>query len=270
MSFTQAIDARATTIDSCVCVGLDPDLTKLPRSIDRNPEGAERFLERIIETTSDISCAYKPNFAFFGALGPEGLDILVRIRKAIPSDVPVILDFKAGDIGNTADRYAEMAYDVIGADAVTVNPYMGFDAIEPFLRPGRCAYVLCLTSNETSAEVQRLTVDGRPLYAITAETTNGWAEHGECGLVVGATHPDELAEIRQISPTLPFLIPGVGTQGGDALTVVRRGAFLGGGGILINASRSVLYASPNDDFAEAAREAAEALRTVTSAVSNEA
>ena len=275
MSFTKAIDARASSIDSCICVGLDPDLTKLPNSISPDSDGIVRFLTNIIDATSDIACVYKPNLAFFGALGTDGLSILRQVRDHIPSDVPVILDFKAGDIGNTAERYAEMAYDVVGADAVTVNPYMGFDAVRPFMRPGRCAFVLCLTSNESSRELQRLTVQGpspgaAPLFAVTAEMCNQWLEHGECGLVVGATHPAELGEIRQISPALPFLIPGVGTQGGDAQEVVLHGSFTVGGGILINASRSILYASSGDDYATAARQATETLREATTTVSHEA
>jgi orotidine-5'-phosphate decarboxylase len=274
VSFYQAIAARAKSVESCICVGLDPDVNKLPRSVPRNGEGVLRFLTDIVDATADIACVYKPNLAFFGALGTNGLDILKRVRDRIPSDVPVILDLKAGDIGNTADRYAEMAYDVIGADAVTVNAYMGFDAVGPFMRPGRCAFILCLTSNETSADFQRLSVERPssrtvPLYVATAETCNEWLERGEIGLVVGATHPAELAEIRQVAPALPFLIPGVGTQGGDAQDVVRQGSFDGGGGILINASRSILYASSGDDYATAARVETEALREATT-VSNEA
>lgn len=275
MSFTKAIGARASSIGSCICVGLDPDLTKLPNSISPDGDGIVRFLTNIIEATSDIACVYKPNLAFFGAVGTDGLSILRQVRDHIPSEVPVILDFKAGDIGNTAERYAAMAYDVVGADAVTVNPYMGFDAVRPFMRPGRCAFVLCLTSNESSGEFQRLTVKepstgAGPLFAVTARMCNQWLEHGECGLVVGATHPVELGEIRQISPALPFLIPGVGPQGGDAQEVVRHGSFTGGGGILINASRGILYASSGDDYATAARDAMETLREATTTVSHEA
>ncbi|MBK37225.1 MAG: orotidine-5'-phosphate decarboxylase [Gemmatimonadetes bacterium] len=264
MSFTHTIAQRAASIDSCVCVGLDPDLNKLPRHLPRDAAGVTEFLLHVIDATAGIACAFKPNLAFFGALGVGGLEVLAHVRRNIPSDTPVILDFKAGDIGNTAERYADMAFDVIGADAVTVNPYMGFDAVRPFLRPGRCAFVLCLTSNKSSADLQHLPVDGRPLYTVTAEIVNRWSSHGECGLVVGATHPDELEEIRKTSPTLPFLIPGVGTQGGDAEAVVRRGSFPGGGGILINASRGILYASDGEDFADAAMKAAEDLRAATS------
>ena len=180
----------------------------------------------------------------------------------MPKDVPVLLDFKAGDIGNTAAAYARMAYETLGADAVTVNPYMGQDAVEPFLKyTDRCAFLLCLTSNPGSADFQRQATQEGLLYQVAAQRATIWNETlGPCGLVVGATHPEELGEIRTLAPRLPFLVPGVGAQGGEAAAVVRLGLDEQNAGLLVNASRSILYASSGKNFAEEARSAAEALR----------
>ena len=211
-----------------VCVGLDPDLAKLPNHLSRDVNGLSSFLKGIIDATADLACAYKPNFAFFGALGPEGLSALGEVMAHVPGDIPVILDFKAGDIGNTAEKYAKMAYDLLGADAVTVNPYMGYDAVEPFLRgTDKCVFLLCLTSNT---------------------------------LVVGATHPEDLPKVRKLARDLPFLIPGVGSQGGNPSKIAEQASSADGFGILVNASRSILYASPGEDYAEAARQATDDLR----------
>jgi len=179
----------------------------------------------------------------------------------VPEGIPVILDAKVGDIGNTAERYARMAYGEVGADAVTVNPYMGFDAVEPFLAcPDRCAFLVCLSSNPGSADLQRLRVDGVPLYRIVAEKAVAWNRRGPCGLVVGATHASDLKEVRGVAPGLPILIPGVGAQGGDLQTVARCGADADGELTVVNVSRSVLYASGGEDFAQAARRETERLR----------
>lgn len=263
MSFTQALTTRSHATHSRVCVGLDPDPSRLPDQFNGRPDRVVEFLKVIVDATHDLACAYKPNLAFFGSLGLDGLSILRSVRDKVPVDVPVILDFKAGDIGNTADRYAAMAYDVIGADAVTVNPYMGLDAVKPFLRRNRCAFALCLTSNDSASQFQRLPADGQPLFQHIASVVSSWSHHGECGLVVGATQADDLSRIRELAPTLPILVPGVGAQGGDAEAVVRNGSDADGGGLLINASRSILYASSGDDYADKARETTEALRKAT-------
>ncbi len=188
--------------------------------------------------------------------------MLRDLVRRIPEDVPVILDFKAGDIGNTARRYAAMAYDTLGVDATTVNPLMGEDAVSPFTSyTDRCAFLLCLTSNPGSADFQRLESDGTPVYGHIARKAVTWSDAGQCGLVVGATHPEELEQVRSIAPELPFLIPGVGVQGGEAEAVVKAGLDARGAGIVVNASRAILYASGGTDYADAARQAAESLRS---------
>ena len=261
MTFSEKYRSAAQAGDTRVCVGLDPDLVKLPSQFPQDVGGVTDFLKQIIDVTHDIACAFKPNFAFFCALGPEGIAALADVIEYIPSHVPVILDFKAGDIGNTAEKYAEMAYEVLKADAVTVNPYMGWDAVEPFLRgQEKCVFLLCLTSNPGSQDFQRLDTEQGPLFEVVATTASKWSEHGDCGLVVGATHPQDLPRVRELAPTLPFLIPGVGSQGGDPGQIAAQAATEDGFGTLVNASRGVLYASSGEDFKEAARRAADDLR----------
>ena len=243
-----------------MCVGLDPDTEKLPDHLPRDVSGVTEFLKQVIDATHDLACVYKPNFAFFGALGSEGYDALKATIDHIPDSVPVILDFKAGDIGNTAEKYADMAYDVFGVDAVTVNPLMGYDAVSPFQREGKCVFLLCLTSNPGSADFQRQETKSGPLFESIAKTAATWSSEGQCGLVVGATHPEDLPRVRQLAPELPFLIPGVGSQGGEAGSIVSQAATADGVGVLVNASRSILYASSDVDFASAARQATDQLR----------
>ena len=261
MRFSDKFNSAVKRNRSLVCVGLDPDPQRLPDHLKGEPDPAYTFLREIIAATRDLACAYKPNFAFYGALGAAGWEILRKVMQAIPDDVPTLLDFKAGDIGNTAEQYAQMAYEALNADAATVNPLMGYDAVAPFLTyTDRCAFLLCLTSNPGSADFQRLSTEEGLFYKVLAKKAVAWSATGPCGLVVGATHPDELRVIRGLAPDLPILIPGIGAQGGDAEAVVRQGMDSNGGGILVNVSRSILYASPNRDFADAARKAAEALR----------
>ncbi|MDP6778125.1 MAG: orotidine-5'-phosphate decarboxylase [Candidatus Latescibacteria bacterium] len=261
MAFCDKLREAQQRNQSLVCVGLDPDTDRLPEPLRGSADPVGSFLGEIVAATRDLACVYKPNFAFFGAMGSEGWDILQGVLETIPDDIPTLLDFKAGDIGNTAAQYARMAYEHLGADAATVNPLMGRDAVEPFLAyADRCAFLLCLTSNPGSGDFQRLTTDDGPLYQAIARRAVAWSEIGSCGLVVGATHPGDLREVREIAPDLPFLIPGVGAQGGDADAVVREALDTSGGGIVVNASRSILYASNGSDFADAARRAAEELR----------
>lgn len=261
MSFAPKLQTASLDNDSVLCIGLDPDPRKLPEGIRGTPDPVFTFLREIIAATSDLACAYKPNFAFFGALGTEGMDVLSRVIRTIPDRLPVLLDFKAGDIGNTAERYASMAYEVLGADAATVNPYMGYDAVAPFLAHAeKCAFLLCLTSNEGSRDFQRQLVDGDPLYKVVARKARVWSNEGDCGLVVGATHPTELSEIRDLVPDLPLLIPGVGAQGGDTADLIERAKDPAGGGVLVNASRGILFASSDVDYAAASRASAERLR----------
>lgn len=243
-------------------------LERLPAGISRDAAGIARFTRQIIEATSDLVCCYKPNFPFYGALGPAGVEALQQTIQAVPDDVPVLLDCKVGDIGSTAEQWATMMFEEMGADAITVNPYMGGDALAPFLSyQDKGVFVLCHTSNPGAADLQTLDAGGMPLYEHVLRKTLEWnAEHDNCGIVVGATQAVSMAGLRQIAPHLPFLVPGVGSQGGDLQTVVQDGVRADGAGLAINASRSINFASEGADFAEAARQATEDLRGQINAV----
>jgi orotidine-5'-phosphate decarboxylase len=248
---------------SWLCVGLDPLAAQLPAPLQPFDEPLLPFCKAIVDATADLVCAYKPNLAFFLAEGAAGMIALERVIRYIPDHIPVVLDAKLGDIGSTAAQYARAAYEAFGADAVTVQPYIGADAVQPFLaHAGHGIFLLARTSNPGARDFQDLLVDGRPLYERVAARARDWhaAGPGACGLVVGATYPAELAALRALAPELPFLIPGVGAQGGDLAAAVRHGPTIQGLGPLINASRGVLYASRGADFAEAARAEAERLR----------
>lgn len=245
---------------SFLCVGLDPDPARLPE------KDVAAFNRAIVEATADVACVYKPNLAFYEALGPRGMDVLQRTVEAVPKGIPVIGDGKRGDIGSTAEAYARALFDVYGFDAATVNPYLGGDALAPFLeRADRGVFVLCRTSNPGGADLQDrlIAADGRarPLYEVVAELARDrWNAHGNVGLVVGATYPEELGRIRQLCPDMTFLLPGVGAQGADVAAAVRNALDKGGGGFIITSSRQILYASSGKDYAQAARRAAQALR----------
>jgi orotidine-5'-phosphate decarboxylase len=249
--------------DSLLCIGLDPELERFPRHILAEASPIFHFNKSIIDATADLVCAYKPQFAHYAAYEAE--DQLERtieyIHRAHPG-LPVILDAKRGDVGNTAERYAIEAFERYGADAVTVNPYLGGDALEPFLRHSdRGVIILCRTSNPGAGELQDLPVGGRKLYQVVAElAARRWNARGNCALVVGATYPRELAEVRALVGSMPLLVPGVGAQGGDAAQVVQHGQTAQGSGLIVSAARSVLYASAGEDFAAAARTVAESLR----------
>ncbi len=247
-----------------LCVGLDPDPTRMPLPLDGVHGATEAFCRAIIDATADLVCAFKPQIAYFASQGAE--DALERIcayvREAYP-DVTLILDAKRGDIGSTAEHYAEEAFGRYGAHAVTVNPYLGTDSVAPYFEYGGGVIALCRTSNPGGDDLQSLVAEGRPVYAHVARlVADDWSTRGDCGLVVGATYPQELADVRAIAPDLPLLVPGVGAQGGDAATVVEHGTDATGRGLIVNSSRAVLYASGGADFAEAAR--AEAERTAAS------
>jgi len=244
---------------SLLCVGLDTDPAKLPGTLAKSKNAVLRFNQEIIEATSDLVCAYKLNLAFYEALGEKGWHIVQKTMESIPGTIVTIGDGKRGDIGNTAERYAVALYKELHFDAATVSPYLGFDSIEPFIRSDdHCAFVLALTSNKGSNDFQRLIIHGRPLYERIVQATVKWNTKQNIGLVVGATHPAELKPVRDLAPAMPILIPGVGTQGGDLESAVQFGCDKNGFLAIINASRSVLYASSGSDFADAAR--AEALR----------
>lgn len=244
-----------------LCVGLDPDPARMPAPLAGDRDAVERFCRAIIDATADLACAFKPQIAYFASQGEEpALErICHHVRERYP-DVTLVLDAKRGDIGSTAEHYAREAFERYGAHAVTVNPYLGTDSVEPFFARGGGVIALCRTSNPGGDEVQSLVADGRPIYIHVAErVVSEWSRLGDCGLVVGATYPTELADVRSIAPDLPILVPGVGAQGGNPSTVVEYGADPRGRGLIVNSSRAVLYASGGDDFAEAAR--AEAVRT---------
>lgn len=262
-SFSDRLSALRASRKSVLCVGLDPDLDRLPASVldGRTPEQAvSAFCRAIVSATSDLAVAFKINFAFFEALGPRGTDVMAEVMDAIPADVLTIADAKRGDIGNSASFYARSVFEGLGFDSITVSPYMGRDSVDPFMdRAGTCAFVLARTSNPGGRDFQQLSVDGDPLYVRIAQQVAAWGSEaaGEAGLVVGATDPADMAHLRDLLPSTPFLIPGVGAQGGSAEAVMRAA---GAGPVLINSSRAILYANGGTDFAEAARRAAIATR----------
>jgi orotidine-5'-phosphate decarboxylase len=249
--------------DSLVCVGLDPDTSRFPSSVDSLDEPIFEFNKAIIDATHDLVCAYKPQIAHYSAESAElELESTISYIKSNYPEVPVILDAKRGDIGSTAEMYATEVFERYAADAVTVNPYLGFDSFEPFLNyKDRGVILLCRTSNAGAADLQDLIVDGVPLFEKVASlAAHKWNQHGNCLLVVGATWPEQLAKIRSIVGDMPLLVPGVGTQGGDVEKLVKAGRTKAGTGLVISSSRAILYASNGDDFAEAARQETDKLR----------
>lgn len=268
MSFRERLRAASERSGSLLCVGLDPDPARLPTHLGPADDARTvlAFNRAIIEATADLVCAYKPNLGFYLAYGPAGVEALIETRRLIPAEIPVILDAKVGDLGNTSVAYARAYFDAWNFDAVTVHPYMGEDSLEPFLsRSDRAVFVLVKTSNPGSGDLQDLPVTDEgttePLYLRVAERARRWqGRYGTCGLVVGATYPRQLAEVRERCPDLPILVPGVGAQGGDLTTTVQAGLDSAGGGLLINAARGVIYAGTGPDFAQAARRAAIELR----------
>ncbi len=269
MDFMRALRQRWRDADSLVCVGLDPEPPRFPVALRGGADAVFAFCRDIADVTAPYACAFKPQVAHFAALGAEHAlgRLIVHLHAAHPG-VPVILDAKRGDIGSTAAHYASEAFDRYAADAVTVNPYLGHDAVQPFLdRADRGVVILCRTSNPGAADLQDLPVqatDGRtrPLYQHVAETVaRDWNVHGNCALVVGATWPAQLREVRAIvGDAMPLLVPGVGAQGGDVEAVVRQAKSADGTGLLVSSSRAILYASNGRDYAAAAAAAARELR----------
>jgi len=249
--------------DSLACVGLDPEIERFPRRIAAEPSPIFQFNRAIIDATADLVCAYKPQFAHYAACEAEDqLERTIEYIHQTHPGVPVILDAKRGDVGHTAERYAIEAFERYGADAVTVNPYLGGDALEPFLRHAdKGVAILCRTSNPGARDLQDLVIGARKLYQVVAElAAQRWNTRGNCLLVVGATYPGDLAEVRALVGAMPLLVPGVGAQRGDVAQVVHNGQSAQGTGLIISSSRGILYASSGEDFAGAARAATQQLR----------
>lgn len=260
MEFVTKLIRLARKNKSLLCIGLDPDRDHIPQGTS-----VFEFIKAIIESTADLVCTYKLNLAFYEALGDEGLDTLKRTIEYIPDDIPLIGDAKRGDIGNTAKAYAYSLFVNLNFAATTVNPYLGFDSVEPFIEyHDRGVFILCRTSNAGAVDFQSLCFEVekgyRSLFEIVALKAEEWNTYGNIGLVVGATYPKELKLIRENHPDMPLLIPGIGAQGGDLASVVRYGVDAQGEKAIINSSRQVIYASRGDDFAHAARHAASELK----------
>jgi orotidine-5'-phosphate decarboxylase len=274
MTFLNKLSTAQQNNTSWLCVGLDPVMDRLPETVQAQDDPLLAFGRAIVEATSDLVCAYKPNLAFWLAAascggprrhteGPAGLEALRSLIAEIPDHIPVILDAKFNDVGHTAAAYARVAFEILGADVSTASPYLGLDGARPFLEwTDRGIFVLARTSNPSAPDLQDQLVGERPLYEEVARLAAQWdADYpGDCGLVVGATYPEELARLREIAPNLPFLIPGVGAQGGSLEAAVTHGPTADGVGPVINSSRGIIYASSGPDFAEAARAAASTLR----------
>jgi len=262
-AFISQLERAWDRANSLVCVGLDPEIERFPRQFADQASPIFQFNKAIIDATADLVCAYKPQFAHYAAYEAE--DQLERtidyVHRNYP-DIPVILDSKRGDVGNTAERYAIEAFERYHADAVTVNPYLGGDSLEPFLKySDKGVIVLCRTSNPGAGELQDLEIQGRRLFHVVADlAARRWNARGNCLLVVGATYPRELAQVREIVGNMPLLVPGVGAQGGDVAQAVENGQSAAGTGLIISSSRGILYASSGEDFATAARAATARLR----------
>ncbi|HEY4541243.1 MAG TPA: orotidine-5'-phosphate decarboxylase [Noviherbaspirillum sp.] len=261
MTFTAKLAAAWARNNSLLCVGFDPDISRFPAHLKDRPDAILAFCKAIADATADSVCSFKPQIAYFAALRAEDqLEELCAWLRATHPQIPIVLDSKRGDIGATAEQYAREAFERYGADAVTVNPYMGFDSVQPYLEwKDRGVIVLCRTSNPGGSDLQFLNVDGAPLYQHVARLVAGkWNSNGQCALVVGATFPQELAQVRALVGDMPLLVPGIGAQGGDVEATVKAGRSANGTGMMINSSRAVLYAKAQDgeDFAAAARRVA--------------
>lgn len=264
MNFYQKVSSAWAKNNSLVCVGLDPDPKRFPDQFRGKKEAIFEFNRAIIDATADLVCSFKPQIAHYAALGAEDqlLHTIQYIHEKHP-DIAVILDSKRGDIGSTAEKYADEAFIRFGADAVTINPYLGFDSIEPFSRHrDKGVIVLCRTSNPSSGSIQNLMIDEQRLYEKIAEmAVNEWNQNSNISLVVGATNPAELKVIRSIVGDMMLLVPGVGAQGGDTQAAISNGQDQRGTGLMVNSSRAVLYASQGADFAEAARQVTAQMRS---------
>jgi orotidine-5'-phosphate decarboxylase len=263
-SFAEMLHGAQQMNQSMLCVGLDPDLSRFPDGVAPRPESIVSFNRAIIEATSDIVSCYKPNMGFYLPFGAAGIDALEQIRRDVPAHVPVLLDAKMGDIDITSRGYARAVFDTWGFDAVTVNPFLGYDSLQPFIEyADRGIFVLAKTSHAGSGLLQDRRLVGDDSFTVSetvAHHASAWNVHGNIGLVVGATYPQQIADLRVIAPDLPFLVPGIGAQSGDLESAVRAGLDKRGTGVIVNASRAVTYASSGADFRDAARHTALGLR----------
>lgn len=268
MNFVKKLLTASQTNSSLLCVGLDPDPELMPEGVS-----VLEFGKAIVEATADLVCSFKFNLAFFEVLGIDGIDAMRQIAKCVPENIPIIGDAKLGDIGNTAKAYAKTIYSTFNFDAATVNPYLGFDSIEPFIQyRDNGVFILCRTSNPGAVDFQSLRCETevlfqfeterrqRPLFEIVAEKANLWNFNSNIGLVIGATYPEELRMMRQCYPDMPLLIPGIGAQGGELPSAVRYGVNAKREMAIISSSRQIIYASKGKDFPEAARRVASDLR----------
>ena len=273
MTFTTKLANAIRQHDSLLCVGLDPDIARFPGVLQGRSDAVFEFCRAIIDATASYACAFKPQIAYFAALAAEDqLQAICDYLNQNYPDIPIVLDAKRGDIGATAEQYAREAFERYKADAVTVNPYMGFDSIEPYLQWNeKGVIVLCRTSNPGGSDLQSLLVDGQPLYQHVARlVAQQWNRNGQCALVVGATFPQEIAEVRKIVGDMPLLVPGIGAQGGDIEATVLAGQTRDGMGMMINSSRAILYAKQVDGegFADAAARVARETRDAINAYRN--
>jgi orotidine-5'-phosphate decarboxylase len=260
MTFLNKLEHAWQDAQSMLMVGLDPDVARIPAELAGQPNAIFKFCAEIVDVCAPFVCGFKPQIAYFAATGAESqLEMLCQHIKSRHPNLPIVLDAKRGDIGATAEQYAREAFDRYGADAVTINPYMGFDSAQPYLeRQDKGVIVLCRTSNAGGADLQELEVDGVPLYLkVAAMVAERWNAHQQCGLVVGATFPAEIARVRAVvGNRMPLLVPGIGAQGGDIAATCAAGCNADGTGMMINSSRAVLYASKGDDWREAAAQMA--------------
>jgi orotidine-5'-phosphate decarboxylase len=257
LSFNERLNMLISQKASFLCVGIDPDMDKIPAHLHYEKNPIDLFVREIVEATKEHVVAYKANLAFFECEGQNGLEALQNLASYVPNDVILILDGKRGDISNTAKKYTKAYFETLGADAITLNPYMGRDALQVFMEDTtKGSFVLSLTSNSGAADFQYLQIGTEPLYQYVAKKIREWNKNNNCGLVVGATDPEELKILRRVIPDLPFLVPGVGAQGGNLKKVMEFGRDKDGLGLLVNVGRDILYQSAAKDFADKAKKRA--------------
>ncbi|MBI2429866.1 MAG: orotidine-5'-phosphate decarboxylase [Ignavibacteriales bacterium] len=261
MTFAQRLHTVQKKSNSLLCIGLDTDMKKIPKHLQSKKNGVLEFNKQIIESTKDLACAYKINFAFYEVMGKDGWTIIEKTRALIPSSILTIADAKRGDIGNSSGYYANAILHELNFDSITVAPYMGKDSVQPFLQDEKKGvFLLALTSNEGAFDFQYQQIGHRKLFEEVVAISQQWTTNENLGFVVGATKSTDIQSVRKLAPAAPFLVPGIGAQGGSIEDVVKYGCTSDGFGVLINASRSILYASNGKDFADAARNEAMKLR----------